>query len=292
MKHAALMVALAMVVISAESKTPAQKPRFEVASIKPNRSGSSYLTSNGFQACNYVANNATLKTMVTFAYRLPSGQVLPLDRVIGGPSWIETDHFDVESKRRNEADSISLDQVLLMVQSVLEERFQLRTHWSTQDLPVYDLAVAKDGLKLKKSENQTQLPPPAGNPVLHCSGTPGGPPPLPAPSTGSSGGTEPRGPITTTFDSSGVSITSTSVMVSTLVDFLQEYTDHPIINKTGLAGVYQFKLRFSPERLGVTRAASGPSIFIATQELGLKLESNKAPLDVLLIDSVQRPSEN
>src|SRR5215475_8727508 len=291
MKHTALMVALAMVVISAASKTLAQKPRFEVASIKPNRSGS-YLTSNGFQACNYVANNATLKTMVAFAYRLPSGQFLPLDRVIGGPSWIETDHFDVESKRRNEADSISLDQVLLMVQSLLEERFQLRTHWSTQDLPVYDLAVAKDGLKLKKSENQTQLPPPAGNPVLHCSRKPGGPPPLPAPSTGSSGGTEPRGPITTTFDSSGVSITSTSVMVSTLVDFLQEYTDHPIINKTGLAGVYQFKLRFSPERLGVTQAASGPSIFIATQELGLKLESNKAPLDVLLIDSVQRPSEN
>lgn len=292
MKHVALMVALAMVVISAASKTPAQKPRFEVASIKPNRSGSSYLTSNGFQACNYVANNATLKTMVTFAYRLPSGQVLPLDRVIGGPSWIETDHFDVESKRRNEADSISLDQVLLMVQSLLEERFQLRTHWSTQDLPVYDLAVAKDGLKLKKSENQTQLPPPAGNPVLHCSGTPGGPPPLPAPSTGSSGGTETRGPITATFDSSGVSITSTGVTVSTLVDFLQGYTDRPIINKTGLAGVYQFKLRFSPERLGVTRAASGPSIFIAIQELGLKLESNKAPLDVLLIDSVQRPSEN
>src|SRR5262249_62400209 len=80
-----------------------------------------------------------------------------------------------------------------MVQSVLEERFQLRTHWSTQDLPVYDLAVAKDGLKLKKSENQTQLPPRAGNPVLHCSGKPGGPPPLPAPSTGSSGGAETPG---------------------------------------------------------------------------------------------------
>ena len=149
MKHTALMVVFTMGVMSAASKTPAQKPRFEVASIKPNRSGNSYLTSNGFQACSYVAHNATLKTMVAFAYRLPGGQVLPLDRVIGGPSWVETDHFDVESKRRSEADSISLDQVLLMVQSFLEERFQLRTHWSTQDLPVYDLAVAKDGLKLK-----------------------------------------------------------------------------------------------------------------------------------------------
>ena len=89
-----------------------------------------------------------------------------------------------------------------------------------------------------------------------------------------------------------MSITSTGVTVSTLVDFLQGYTDRPIINKTGLADVYQFKLRFSPERLGVTRVASGPSIFIAIQVFGLKLESNKAPLDVLLIDSVQRPSEN
>ena len=78
MKHAALMVVFAMAVTSAASKARAQKPRFEVASIKPNRSGSSYLTSNGFQACSYVANNATLKTMVTFAYRPPAAKLFRL----------------------------------------------------------------------------------------------------------------------------------------------------------------------------------------------------------------------
>ena len=83
----------------------AQKPTFEVASIKPNRSGS-LATSGGLQACRYVANNETLKMMVYFAYRLPSGQNLPLDRIIGGPSWIEKDRFDVEAKRGSNADSI------------------------------------------------------------------------------------------------------------------------------------------------------------------------------------------
>jgi uncharacterized protein (TIGR03435 family) len=113
----------------------AQKPAFEVASVKPNKSGS-LSTSNGFQACRYVANNATLKMMITFAYRLPNGQILlqSPDRIIGGPSWIETDHFDVEAKRGSDAGSIQLNQFALMVKSLLEERFQLRTHWSKQGL--------------------------------------------------------------------------------------------------------------------------------------------------------------
>jgi uncharacterized protein (TIGR03435 family) len=144
---------IAMVVTLATSQTPAQKPSFEVASIKPNTSGSRS-TSSGFQGCRFVANNATLKMMVVFTYRLPSGQVLPYDRVIGSPKWMDTDHFDVEAKAAGDADSVALQHFLLMVQALLEDRFQLKVHWEKRELPTYDLVVAKDGPKLKKSDVQ------------------------------------------------------------------------------------------------------------------------------------------
>jgi uncharacterized protein (TIGR03435 family) len=103
--------------------------------------------------------------MLWFAYRLSNGQMVPDNRVIGGPNCMNTDHFDVEAKPEPGIDSIRLDRFLLMVQSLLEDRFQLRTHWDTRELPVYDLVVGKDGPKMKKSESQTQLSPAARNPV-------------------------------------------------------------------------------------------------------------------------------
>src|SRR5215475_1752939 len=134
----ALGVVVVAVAVRATAQSAAQKPAFEVASVKPNKSGS-LSSSSGFQACRYVANNATLKMMITFAYRLPNDPtLLRSDRIIGGPSWIATDHFDVEAKRGSDAESIQMNQFVLMVQSLLEDRFQLRTHWSKQDFPVYD----------------------------------------------------------------------------------------------------------------------------------------------------------
>jgi uncharacterized protein (TIGR03435 family) len=306
MKTLPLLAFAALLIPPLIAQAPSVKPKFEVASIKPNKSGS-LTTSNGFQACRYVANNATLKMMVAFAYRLPNGQNLPFERVIGGPSWIETDHFDVEAKRGDGADSIAMNQFILMIQSLLEERFQLRTHFTKQDFPAYDLVVAKEGLKLPKSANQQQ-PTPAPNPVLRCVGTPSGPPTLPLPSNGSRGGSPPRPQIT--YGPSGVSIDMTHMSLASLSNILRGYTDRPIVNKTGITGLYDVKLHFSPERGPTPGSAqppaagqaapvaadpsgiSGPSIFTAIQELGLKLESSKASLDVLVIDSVQKPSEN
>jgi uncharacterized protein (TIGR03435 family) len=114
-----------------------------------------------------------------------------------------------------------------------------------------------------------------------------------------------------------VSIDITGVSISTLISMVQGYMDRPIINTTNVTGLYDVKLRFNPERTRTAPVApvatnappaatgpaapptaadpsgtSGPSIFTAIKELGLKLESAKAPLDVLIIDSVQRPSEN
>ncbi len=299
---AAVLVAIEAVLGAQTS--PAQKASFEVASIKPNKSGSTS-TSTGFQACRFVANNATLQMMVLFTYRLPNGQNIPPDRLIGGPSWINTDRFDVEAKRDDLPGSIALDDFLLMVRSLLEDRFQLKVHWEKRDWPVYDLVTAKSGPKLIASG----IPVPAlaeRNPIVQCSRFTG-PPPLPAQRGGQRGApSSPRGPLAIEYEPpSGMAITGTGVTISTLVSVLQGSVDRPIINKTGLNGTFDFKLRFSRERLGTQQSPNvadtslpgasdptGPSIFTAIQELGLKLESARAPMDVLVIDSVQRPSEN
>ena len=306
------MAVLTSTVITFAQTRLSPRSAFEVASVKNNRTGITFSTSNGFHACRYVASNATLRMMVMFAYRLPNGQVLPKDRVVGGPGWVDTEHFDIEAKPDSNIQSIAMDDFLSMVQSLFEERFQLRTHWDKRDFPVYDLVVAKDGPRMKRSENQARLPPFARNPVLRCAEFPGGPPPVP-PSTASRGGSPPRGPIATSYDPSGVSITGTGITLSVLINWMQAYTDRPIINKSGLSGNYDLKLRFSPERPGVGPAAAlaanappstgqailpvaaepvAPSIFTAIQELGLKLEAAKASLEVLVIDNVQHPSEN
>lgn len=129
----ALLLAMAVSgIVTVILAQTAQKPAFEVVSIKPTKSDSLISLSSG---CRYVSNNTTLKMMVRSAYRLPNGQLLPFDRIIGGPGWTDTDRFDVEGRRGNDADSTPMDQFLLMVQSLLEDRFQLRTHWSMRDLP-------------------------------------------------------------------------------------------------------------------------------------------------------------
>lgn len=305
---AVLMLAIA----SAAPQSSPQKPTFEVTSVKPNRSGNPAF-SNGFQACRFVGTNATVKTMLMFAYRLPNRQAVPNNRVFGGPNWIETDRFDVEAKPESGTESMPLDAFLLMVQSLLEDRFQLRVHWDKRDLPVYNLVIGKRGLKMKKSENQTQSSPVVRNPVLPCSRSaiPTNPPLPPAGSQAA----RPRGPISIDYEPpAGVSITANAVSIPTLLGVIYGYMDRPIINRTNLVDLYDFKLKFSRDptvkrssealarpssssagqQISLPSASdpSGPSLFTAIQDLGLRFESSKAALDVLVIDSAQRPLEN
>jgi uncharacterized protein (TIGR03435 family) len=172
-----------------------------------------------------------------------------------------------------------------MVQSLLEDRFQLKVHGETRDLPVYELTVAKGGPKAKLSEDQSP-------PMLPEPGTPPPPP-----------GTVPRGLMRMgrgDFADSAISIDNFALGAL--------YVGRPVIDKTGLKGLYDIKLQWAPERVsnagpfqpgapiaGPDTAAdpSGLSIFTAVQEqLGLKLESTKGPVKVLVIDRVQKPSEN
>jgi len=282
-----LLGASAIVFVTAvKAQTPGQRPSFEVASIKPNNSGR-----DGGGAAprgdRFVANNVTLKNLMFFAY-LPRMGRLFSQQIVGGPIWSNTDHFDVEAKADAGRGTVPIDQMRLMVQSMLEDRFQLKVRREMRDLPVYNLVVAKGGLKMKPSADQT-APDPRKGFIDFTS--------LAAESAPLTRGAMrvAKGP--------GISVlTANSIPISALVNnLLQGQSDRIVFDKTDLKELFDIDLRFSNEggpALSPGADApppsdpSGPSLFTAIQELGLKLEPDKALLEVIVIDSVSKPTEN
>ena len=255
------------------------KPSFEVATIKPSTSGDNRIAILTQPGGRFVATNATLKMLMGTAWRVRDFQIS------GGPNWAGTDRWNIEAKA--EAGSIPpptfppeptvIPPLMLMVQSLIEDRFQLKLHRETKELPVYELVVARGGPKIKPSEDQS-------------------PPSLVQPQRG---GPIPRG----NMRMGRGDLEANGVPVSNFILGLSQQLGRTIIDKTGLKGLYDFKLQWTPEFAQgpvvpggpepPPPPADGPSIFTAIQEqLGLRLESTKGPVDVLVIDSVQKPSEN
>ena len=249
---------------------------------------------------------------------------------------MDSDRFDIQATADCSGGAISRAQLQLMIQSMLEDRFQLKAHMETRELPIYNLVAAKDGPKIKASEDQTPSNlPGGGGPPQPCAPAPASPapalpPPPPPPGPGGERGgllnpnfAMPRGGTALMFSPQGFVIRGSAVPLSNLVSALQQQIGRPVIDKTGLKGLFDFTLQFSPEGLntpglpgGLTPfgpagggagpaivgaggpaapAAAGdpvPSIFTAIQELGLRLESAKGPVEVLVVDSAQKPPEN
>jgi uncharacterized protein (TIGR03435 family) len=209
-----------------------------------------------------------------------------------------------------------------MVRSMVEDRFQLKAHMETRELPIYNLVVAKDGPKIKRSEDQTPVAPSQAQPAQLCGPLPAAPPaPVPFITPGQRGSPfdpnspAPRGFIGGMFAASTIMFRGSAVPLGNMVGMIRQQVGRPIVDKTELKGLYDFVLRFSPEGLpnfpGVIAAPPPqppqggaptvpaapaaeplPSIFTALQDLGLRLESAKGPVEVLVIDSVQKPTEN
>lgn len=274
--------------VPGSSQSPAAaRPSFEVATIKQNTAvqGRSRLADQ--PGGRLVATRINLRTLIGAAYQgnPPAGQL------VGGPGWIDSDLWDIEAKATEGSVSPNTTfgfspQMILMLQSLLEDRFQLKLHRETREAPVYDLTIAKGGSKLKLSEDQTPPSMPG----------PGGPPVQP--------GAIPRGAmkmVNGDFEASALSFGDFAKSLAAL------YLHRPVNDKTGLKGLYDIKLRWTPDpAIGapigpggpVTPAPPsadppGPDIFTAIQEqLGLRLESAKGPVEFLVIDSAQRPSGN
>ncbi len=305
--------------------TPAKKPSFEVVSIKPSAPNLG-IRGGGPRGDRYTMTGANLRMLLQQGYQrmsnnAPIGGAL---QIIGGPAWIDSDRYDIQATADCSGGVLSRQQVQWMIQSMLEDRFQLKAHTETRDLPIYNLIPGKDGPKLKASEDQT--PPALGGPAgppQPCSPATNAPPPLPLPPPGQRGGPGdpnfvlPRGAMMIMMNPTGLTLQATGVPLGNLINMLQNQVGRPIIDKTDLKGLFDFKLQFSPEGLNLpnggtpfgplgpgpggaggagpaTTAASDPvpSLFTAIQELGLRLESSKGPVEVLVVDSVQKPTEN
>lgn len=236
-------------------------PSFEVATIKPSSPGQPgrAITVKGRQ---FITLNTSLSHLLTFAYGIHPRQVS------GGPSWMETDLFDITAQPDG-AGQPNDRQWRLMLQKLLADRFSLKFHRDTRELSVYAITVGRGGPKLTKSSGD-----PNGLPALFFRGL-GNLPVVNA----------------TMADLAGV-------LQSTVLD-------RPVVDQTGIAGRWDFQLLWTPDefqfpglgaRPPVPAAASPdapPDLFTAFQEqLGLKLEGAKAPAEVFVIDSVSKPSEN
>jgi uncharacterized protein (TIGR03435 family) len=329
-KVALIIAAAAVAVIPLLSQTPEtkKKPSFDVTSVKPTPP-SQFGFRGGGPRGNRFTMTGTLRMMLQFAYRplnsQPGVPAPPLmnSQIIGGPGWMDSDLYDIQATAETNTGTIPQDQMQLMLQSLLEDRFQLKAHLETRELPIYNLVVGKDGPKIKLSEDQTPViapsGPPRGGPAI---ATERGAGPRGEPGPGQRGfsfdarGPVPRGAFFFMPSPSGLTLTASAMPVSILVNVLSGQVGRPVIDKTDLKGLYDFKLTYSPEGLtspfgggplggglaGGPGPAAGPqttlasdpaaSLFTAIQELGLRLESTKSPIDVLVIESVQKPEEN
>lgn len=247
----------------------AAAPAFEVAAIKVNNSGGGNSSSNTNDG-RFTASNVTLKSLIQYeAYGIPG------PRILGGPKWIDTTRFDVEAKM-DEAEAAQLkaldrkqngEQTHAMFQQLLADRFKLAVHWETRELPIYALVAAKNGPKLQ--------------PTTELNGGSG------TSSHGSQTSRELKATNQTVQD-----------LAETLTQILSEELGRNVVDKTGIEGKYDFTLKWTPETDAAPTADngapdSGPSLFTALQEqLGLKLESAKGPVKVLVIDHAEMPSEN
>jgi uncharacterized protein (TIGR03435 family) len=281
-----------MMMAQSTERLPSPSPRankleFEVASIRPQKEGNE--TWIGVGGCltpepsagpchgRFDARAANVRMLVEYAY-----QVRKI-RILGGPSWIgsypdvettegyylkppapfrwgvEDGRYDIEAKCDS---NTSPEDIRSMLQNLLMDRFQLKIHTEMRDLPVFELVAAKNGAKLKEAAD-------CGPSEDRC------------------------GVMTTAVSGGGMLKTARRVSMAKFAEYLAALPDwagigRPVLDNTGLTGFYDFSFEFA-----TGPSSTAPSIFTALeQELGLKLESKREPVEMLVIDHVERPSEN
>jgi uncharacterized protein (TIGR03435 family) len=201
----------------------------------------------------FMATNTTLHMLVANAYGFN------WDLISGLPKWADSDHFNVRAKvAESDIDAfkkLPYKERQPILQKALEERFQIAVRRETKELPVYDLVIAKGDLKLRETK-------------------PGG--------IGGGSTVSNRG-----------ALTAKGVPVKSLLGTLAGVVHRPVIDKTGLTGVYDIELKWTPEDAPASTDETGPSIFTALQEqVGLRLDASKGMVETLIVDHAEKPSED
>ena len=234
---------------SAQIFAQAAAPSFDAASIKPSKANddsSSWNSRTGY----LVMRNQTLNACIRIAYGLK------VDQITGGPKWLDSDRFDIEARAASPAKDPEL---LVMLQTLLAERFQLKFHRGTKLVTSYTLVAGKKGLKIHPVEGN------GGNRMNWGKGQ----------------------------------VLAERVSMPQFAGALARMLGSPVEDKTGISGEFSFKFEWSPESAhpqpgtAPAEAPAGRSLFTAIQEeLGLALSPTKAPIEVFMIDGAEKPTEN
>jgi uncharacterized protein (TIGR03435 family) len=243
-----------------QAEDQAAKPlEFDVVSIRQNKTASNTMWDKT-PPDGFAYEHMPLKYVISDAYGVRQ------DLISGEPSWVETDFYDIVAKIAGPDlpafHNLTKQQRGQMLQSVLADRCKLATHTVTKELPSYELIVAKNGPKLKEAKPGAQL----------------------------------------SYGANFGDINAEATSTSNLADMLSRQLQQTVVDKTGLTGKYDFELKWAADlKAGPSPAAadgpsdpsSGPSLFTALQEqLGLKLQPAKVPIETLVIDHIEPPSPN
>jgi uncharacterized protein (TIGR03435 family) len=277
------------------AQTAPARPGFEVASIKPSAALAGAQVHAGVQVdgaqvhCTFLS----VRDYIRIAYKVKDYHQ------VAGPDWMASDRYDIHAKLPSGA---TREQVPEMLQTLLEERFQIKLHRASKEFPAYGLVAGKSGLKLKESPLDPE-----------SEGTAGGRGALHVNATGGAQGTTINFGRGAYFTLANDRFEARKLTMTQLADSLGRFVERPVVDMTELKGTYDLTLEFTPEdyRVLLIRTAlsagvalppeamqfldgaSDESIFKGLQALGLKLEPRKAPLEVLVIDSAAKtPIEN
>jgi uncharacterized protein (TIGR03435 family) len=255
-----------------------QSPAFEVVSVKPHPPELVQPTSMVAEpGGRFTARNIPLRLLIRTAYQIQD------DQIVDAPGWVTSDRFDIAAKAEDAASPADLG---AMLQALLADRFKLAVHRETRQLPIFELLLARSdgalGPRMKQSECVPDI---NARPAT----SPGGPPRC--------------GSISNGFGR----LTLSASPIPVMAQFLSPVVSRVVLDRTGLSGNFDVDLTWTPDRLpsrppgappdqtlrvnGAEIDPNGPSIFTAVREqLGLKLESGKGPVNVLAIDHIEHPS--
>jgi uncharacterized protein (TIGR03435 family) len=305
----------------AQTADAAQLPRFDVASVKPHKSEGMQMMA-GFRATpdGISVMGVPLGMLLRQAFGLPE------DRILNVPDWVNSARYDIEAKvdpdDAPKLDKLTQTQRMEMLVPLLEGRFGLKFHHETKTMEVYALVVAKSGPKLKAATDDEGTsdtgkgsagaapppPPPPGGPA-------DGGPKLVGPGGGEGramaapdrGTKPPPGAMMQRVSPEGMTMEARGVTTDQLARMISMNLGSTVVNETGLKGKYDYTFSFAPEMGGrmmgmpppgagdssAPPPPQGPSIFTAVEEqLGLKLEGKREPVDVVVIDHIEQPSPN
>jgi uncharacterized protein (TIGR03435 family) len=290
---------------SASTSAVASTFEYEVASIKPSKTGSAngvFRFGMRYTDDGVSIENFPLMLLVQQAYGVNK------DRISGAPDWLNSERYDIEARvdpsRVDDLKKLSPEELKAarqhMMQALLADRFKLTLHRETKELPVYNLVIAKGGPKLQESkpdENAGKGDKSADSTAAakKAAASPGGPNVVTFGGGGGKAVSLGAGGNAVSINGRGGnrSMVGRGVAIDNLVTALASASGRPVLDKTGLTGKYDYKLEYAPEDNSVDADPTGPSLFTAVQEqLGLKLESAKGPVEIFVVDHVERPSGN